>query len=410
MRRSMTLQTIAVTGGFLAVACSDQNEPSTPTDQPDPLSQSVQQEPADNPNALGRAVRGFGGFFYDAQGRPTVYLKHAAERSNAERALAPYFRAQRLSPSAVQVRRGDFDWIQLERWFVQASAEVLGQAGAVFVDADEASNRVRIGVERGAAGQARAAVARLGIPAEAVIVEETEPITFAATLRDRVRPVVGGLQINFPGFLCTLGFNAVRSGVSSFITNSHCTNTQGGTEGTPYWQPLESVDPVRIGTEVDDPVYFRRRSGCPNGRRCRFSDASRAAYAAGIDVDLGTLAKTTGPNNGSITISGSFNITGEGSAAVGQTANKVGRTTGWTQGLVTNTCVNTGVSGSNIVQLCQTFVSAGVGGGDSGSPVFRETSNVTLLGILWGGNSSGTQFVYSPIANIEQELGSLTTQ
>jgi hypothetical protein len=278
------------------------------------------------------------------------------------------------------------------------------------VDADEASNRVRIGVERGAAGQARAAVARLGIPAEAVIVEETEPITFAATLRDRVRPVVGGLQINFPGFLCTLGFNAVRSGVSSFITNSHCTNTQGGTEGTPYWQPLESVDPVRIGTEVDDPVYFRRRSGCPNGRRCRFSDASRAAYAAGIDVDLGTLAKTTGPNNGSITISGSFNITGEGSAAVGQTANKVGRTTGWTQGLVTNTCVNTGVSGSNIVQLCQTFVSAGVGGGDSGSPVFRETSNVTLLGILWGGNSSGTQFVYSPIANIEQELGALTTQ
>jgi hypothetical protein len=95
---------------------------------------------------------------------------------------------------------------------------------------------------------------------------------------------------------------------------------------------------------------------------------------------------------------------------VGQTVNKVGRTTGWTQGLVTNTCVNTGVSGSNIVQLCQTFVSAGVGGGDSGSPVFRGTSSVTLVGILWGGNSSGTQFVYSPIANIEQELGALTTQ
>jgi hypothetical protein len=47
-------------------------------------------------------------------------------------------------------------------------------------------------------------------------------------------------------------------------------------------------------------------------------------------------------------------------------------------------------------------------GGDSGSPVFRGTSNVTLLGILWGG--SGSQFVYSPIANIEQELGALTTR
>ena len=410
MRRSMTLQTIAVTAAFLAVACNDQNEPSAPTDQPDPLPQSVQQEPADNPNALGRAVRGFGGFFFDSQGRPTVYLKNAAERSNVERALAPFFRTQGRTPSAVQVRRGDFDWIQLERWFARASAEVLGQSGAVFVDADEASNRVRIGVERGATGQARSIVARLGIPAEAVIVEETEPITFAATLRERVRPVVGGLQINFPGFLCTLGFNAVWSGQNSFITNSHCTNTQGGTEGTPYWQPLESVDPVQIGTEVDDPVYFRRQNGCPQGRRCRFSDASRAAYAPNIQFTLGSLAKTTGANNGSITISGSFTINGEGSAAVGQTVNKVGRTTGWTQGRVTNTCVNTGVSGSNIVQLCQTFVSAGVGGGDSGSPVFSGTSSVTLVGILWGGNSSGTQFVYSPIGNIEQELGALTTQ
>ncbi len=408
MRRSTTLQTIAVAAVFLAAGCTDRNQPTAPSDQPDPLTPSLRQGPGDNPNALARGVRGFGGFFFDAQGRPTVYLKDAAERSNAERALAPYFRAQGLGPS-VQVRRGDFDWVELERWFAQASTEVLGQSGAVFVDADEASNRVRIGVERGAASQARSLVARLGIPAEAVIVEETEPIRLAATLRERVRPVVGGLQINFPGFLCTHSFNAVRGGQNSFITNSHCTNTQGGTEGTPYWQPLESVDPVRIGTEVHDPTYFRR-NGCPSGRRCRFSDASRAAYAPNIQFTLGRLAKTTGANNGSITINGSFTITGEGSAAVGQTVNKVGRTTGWTQGAVTNTCVNTGVSGSNIVQLCQTFVSARVGGGDSGSPVFRGTSSVTLVGILWGGNSSGTQFVYSPIANIEQELGALTTQ
>jgi hypothetical protein len=90
--------------------------------------------------------------------------------------------------------------------------------------------------------------------------------------------------------------------------------------------------------------------------------------------------------------------------------NKVGRTTEWTQGAVTNTCVNTGVQGSRIVQLCQTFVSAGVGGGDSGSPVFGQPdgSNVALLGILWGGSGS-TSYVYSPIANIEQELGALTT-
>ena len=82
---------------------------------------------------------------------------------------------------------------------------------------------------------------------------------------------------------------------------------------------------------------------------------------------------------------------------------------------MTRTCTHTGVSASNIVLLCQDFVENNVqnrGRGDSGSPVFRIAggSRVTLLGNLWGGNSSGTLFVYSPIANIESELGPLTTQ
>jgi hypothetical protein len=53
-----------------------------------------------------------------------------------------------------------------------------------------------------------------------------------------------------------------------------------------------------------------------------------------------------------------------------------------------------------------------VQGGDSGSPVFRIDSgdNVTLLGNLWGGNSYGTLFVYSPLSGIEGELGALTTR
>jgi hypothetical protein len=242
------------------------------------------------------------------------------------------------------------------------------------------------------------------------VVQEVEPVRYATTLRDRVRPVRGGLQINFPGFVCTLGFNAVRSGQRSFITNSHCTNVQGGTEGTPYWQPSQATAPAQIATEVADPQY-RRGDGCPSGRRCRRSDAARAAYAGGTSSTLGSIARTTGANNTSLTIQGSFTITGEGSPVVGQTVNKVGRTTGWTRGAVTNTCVHVNVSGSNITQLCQTLVSAGVGSGDSGAPVFLQLaggSNATLLGILWGGSGSST-FVFSPMANIEAELGALRT-
>jgi len=230
--------------------------------------------------------------------------------------------------------------------------------------------------------------------------------------------VRAGVQINFPGFLCSVGFNATSGTQKSFITASHCTTTQGGVESTPYWQPLQSVAPTQIATEVADPVYVRNGPGCPKGRKCRVSDASRAAYINGANQALGLIARTSGANNGSLTILGSFSITSDdckttlgGCLAVGATVNKVGRTTGWTAGRITNTCVNTGVLGSNIVQRCQTFVSAGVGAGDSGSDVFQVTSrtNVKLAGILWGGNSGGTQFVFSPLANVVSDLGALTT-
>ena len=94
--------------------------------------------------------------------------------------------------------------------------------------------------------------------------------------------------------------------------------------------------------------------------------------------------------------------------------NKVGRTTGWTRGAVTRTCVNTSVSGSQIMQLCQTFVSdpggaTVVGGGDSGSGVFRDLGgdNAQLVGLLWGGSSDNKTFVFSPLKQIQDEIGAV---
>jgi hypothetical protein len=407
-QRTVLLVSLVAGTVLLANACSDTTQPTPPSGErigADPL-----QQPHD-PVALVRGIPGFGGFFFDRAGVPTVYLRDVSARGQVTRALGPWLSAQGIRTATVQVRRADYDWASLERWQGRATGEALAMRGAVWVDADEARNRVTIAVERGTpAAQLRSAVARLGVPSAAVLVEEVEPVRLAATLRQRVRPVGGGLQINFPGFLCTLGFNATRNGQRSFITNSHCTNTQGGTEGTPYWQPAENVAPGQIATEVADPAYTTG-GGCPSGRRCRRSDSSRARYASGTTSTLGRIARTSGPNNGSINITGNFSITAEGSANVGQTVHKIGRTTGWTRGSVTGTCVNVNVSGSNVTQLCQTLVSAGVGGGDSGSPVFRRqgtTSNVTLVGILWGGSGS-TLYVFSPISNIEMELGALTT-
>lgn len=358
-----------------------------------------------------RGIPGFGGLFIDA-GVPTVYLTDLGQRGVAERLLNGF--ARQRGAARIRVLPARFAYDDLDRWFGQVSEEAFAQGGVVFIDLDESANRVLVGVERGAShANIRGLAARLGVPADAITIRETDPIVNVATLRDQVRPVVAGLQINFPGFLCSIGFNAVSGGQNSFVTASHCTTTQGGVEGTPYFQSLSSQPNSFIGTEVADPTYVRgkgRNSPCPKGRRCRQSDAARVAYAAGVAFDLGGIAQTSAPNNGSLEITGTFRVSGEGGEVAGDVANKVGRTTGWTQGIITNTCVNTGVSGTNIVQLCQNFVNAGVGGGDSGSDVFALNPDGTarLLGILWGGSGAST-FVYSPIANVEAELGPLTT-
>jgi hypothetical protein len=404
---------------LLLASCTDQTDPVAPGDQSPGAAMAAHQGTGSDPNALAGAVPGFGGFFIDAQGVPTVYLKQTGRRADVEVALAPYLRTHGVAAGRLQVRQGEYDWAELTQWLTRATGEVLAQPGAVYVDADEASNRVRIGVERGAGGRIRGSLARWGIPSAAVVIEEIEPVRFAVaqgprpkakpgggqSLQGIVRPIVGGVQINFPGFLCTLGFNAG----TSFITNSHCTNVQGGTEGTPYWQPTSSQSPGQIATEANDPAYFSGRNGCPSGRVCRFSDASRAAYQAGAQITPGRIARTQKPGR-SLTITGNFTIRREGAAVVGSAVNKVGRTTGWSQGVVTAVCANTNVSGTNITQLCQSFVSATVGSGDSGSPVFQIDSgtDVGLVGILWGGSGSRS-FVFSPLSAVETELGGLTT-
>jgi hypothetical protein len=174
------------------------------------------------------------------------------------------------------------------------------------------------------------------------------------------------------------------------------------------------VNPTVIATEVADPNYQAGIPGCSAGKVCRRSDASRARYNTSTASSRGIIAKTTGVNTGSLTTSGNFTITAQDDAGTtfSGTVNKVGRTTGWTAGTVSGTCATVNVSGSNIQQLCQTLVTNTganiVGSGDSGSPVFKITSgdNVTLIGILWGGGGS-TQFVFSPLKNIQDELGAV---
>ena len=147
MRQHTMLFVSLVAGTVLfASACSDTTQPMPSSD--DKVGFGPIQQP-DDPVALVRDVHGFGGFFFDRDGAPTVYLRDVSARAQVERALGPWLASQGIGVAALRVRGADYDWASLERWQGRATGEALAMRGAVWVDADEARNRVTIGVERG---------------------------------------------------------------------------------------------------------------------------------------------------------------------------------------------------------------------------------------------------------------------
>ena len=150
-----------------------------------------------------------------------------------------------------------------------------------------------------------------------------------------------------------------------------------------------------------------------------FSDAALARYLSGANASVGSIAEMTlrGLTAGSLTIDDlkpSFTITDrQPFSVVGQTLDKVGRSTGWTVGTVAITCADFFVADTDVALLCQDAMFSGVAGGDSGSPIFESqaafTSDVTLYGLMWGSANTtfGPLIVFSPLENIEFELGAM---
>lgn len=167
--------------------------------------------------------------------------------------------------------------------------------GVVFTDADETRGRLVVGVvNRGLEQSVRARLSALGVASDSVDVVQTPPIVPVTTLRDKVRPVVGGLQIRFSRFLCSLGFNAIRNGVFGYVTAAHCSDKQGEVDGTRYYQPLNRRADELIGREIVDPPFFRNSGVCPRGKKCRYSDANFSDGEDAVAFTIGAIAGTDG--------------------------------------------------------------------------------------------------------------------
>lgn len=325
---------------------------------------------------------------------------------------------------ALQFARSAQTQARLAALFDGASAEVLGVDGSVFADHDERLGKLVFGVERlSAATAVQAAAARAGLAASDYAIVLSAPIKLVGgpaaagepvnTLSSAQSPVVGGVSIATGKYQCTLGFTVAHAAGRSFITNSHCTDRQGGPEKTQFWQPTLGFGTL-IGVEADDPVYNSNRA-CPKERRCRYSDAARIEYLPIIVARQGEMARTSGVNDGSTTVTGIEYFTQQDDInnlfLDGNLVHKTGVTTGTTSGRVTNSCANANVEGTRLTLLCQTFVTEAVGivgYGDSGAPAYRKAADGNvLLGIVWGGVGANT-FVFSPLEGIVRDLGRMS--
>jgi len=78
------------------------------------------------------------------------------------------------------------------------------------------------------------------------------------TLRDYIRPLRGGLQLEglnpftLLKWVCTYGFNATLDNVDMWVINSHCTSQFSSTSTTEFYQSIVAGPGSLVGTEFRD--------------------------------------------------------------------------------------------------------------------------------------------------------------
>jgi hypothetical protein len=400
-KRSLEYLLIAILGGAAGAGAQDDG---LPAEAPFTIDQEYAR--------IAEQVPGFGGLYLDERGTTHVYLQ------DLSRAREVYGLGER-----VEVHQGDYDFRDLYAWKSEVR-ELLSRPGMVSLDIDETRNRLVIAAEPAYVERIQRELRDLlrptSVPVAAVLVDAGRPVEELVDLRDKFRPVPGGVQIrNQNGGQCTHGVNATRANTRGFVTNSHCTTVRSQVEGTIFFQHSTDAE-NRVGVETVDPAFFMT-GDCPNNFRCRYSDSAFVAYD---DPGLSAGGKIANPmfcstQAGTVDVSPVLPrvpITGFtiSSPASGTVLYKVGRSTGCTFGSLKSTCadivVNKKVNGqsipTDIMMLCQNTMAAIGAPGDSGSPVYRKSGNEgILMGLLWGGNTDAGRLIYSPWAFVVADLG-----
>ncbi len=398
---------------------------------------------------------GFAGYFYNDAGDLVVQMTSRGDERAARALLAQTARTRPQQwhnpwtrPAQIIIQRTQFDFVQLQAVRGRLAADPAILAEVPSFDTNEVTNEVVLGVTSEEARQrVLGRVSALQLPANAIRIDVVPPTTFITSLQNRVRPVIGGLRIEFTDTVhppnppgprdCTLGINVlygnaaqgIATGTPGFYTAAHCSPVQGQNDSVEYRQGTAPYAD-RIGQETYDPPNFNFMTNpdCiyqQGNTWCRYSDVAFATYDQGVNRKQGYLGKTmwrgTGAgstNFGSIDLAilgGAWQFTATSTVlpTVGMTLEKVGEKTGWTGGVVIGnggaTCADQparNLADQIVYVLCSTTVDAYATGGDSGSPVFRILSdnNVEFAGIVWGETGTG-RFWFSDVNQIAKSMG-----
>jgi hypothetical protein len=382
---------------------------------------------------LEAAIPGLGGISRDSDGRVVVYLtdpSNGAAAIQAMRARAtqlnvePGLKTQLAAGTNVVIRRGRAPFSQILDWKNTVGSAIVRLPGLVAMDADESMNQVKVTVAADApVAKFQEAIAALNLPDSTVAIITGPRTESLAGLRSaQFRPTQGGVQImNSLGARCTLGFNVTTYSwnETGYLTASHCDPSSigsGGT-GTSQGQPTNSGGDL-VGSVFLNPAFNRTDSACLSYSLCTDADVMFVQYtnAATAAKRVTTTAFVgTSYAGGSISSVGYWNyISIVPYAYYGMTVDKVGRTTGWTRGTISGTCVDTPVAGTYMVLCANSVTGSRAGKGDSGASVFYPMVNpdpLYAMGILFGGGpmnaidwddggteycTSGCTYYYSP--------------
>jgi hypothetical protein len=398
--------------------------------------------------AVNQRAPGFGGMYWSGRGEMTMLVTPKGSNYAIEAAAREVFSdLPWTTVTSVRFAAARFEVLELQAHRLRLP-EVVG-GPLIWTDFDERSNVVRAGVEETAdLAQLSALMRGSGAPDGAVVFEHSKRPVPAAYLTATQSPSVGGIQIELrdtliannsggSSTLCSLSFNV---GVSTddahryFMTAAHCTGTSAtdsvsvfNNEHALVYQPDSATNPSPIGFEVSAPDSRTGLSNCPNLYTCKYSDAALFKYYGGSPSNFTYLAKDSSYSstvgvNGSLFRVDSFHVVNDISEANLLAADtlpghydtfmhKVGRTTGWTFGPVTHTCVTyVWTIPLKKALLCQYYVASSILGGDSGAPAFWWyccNPNEAWIGGLVSTGFTNSLYGFSSITGIKNDFANL---